>query len=66
MSLYSVDAWGEEVKGAKFICAECMQESPANNHTGEQAWRPPETSQLLIIVDFFPEYGYVNKTQQIQ
>jgi hypothetical protein len=57
--------WGEEVKGSKFTCAEYMQESPVNNHT-EQAWRHLDNRQLLIISDFFPEYDYVNKTQQAQ
>jgi hypothetical protein len=32
----------------------------------EQAWRPLDTSYLLIVADFFPEYDYVNKTQQAQ
>lgn len=66
MALNRVNVWVEEAKGAKFTCAECMQESPADNHTGEQAWRPRDTSRLLIVVEFFPEYDYVNKTQQAQ
>ena len=39
--------------------------SPVNNLT-EQAWQHLDTCQLLIISDFFPEYEYVNKTQQAQ
>jgi hypothetical protein len=66
MALNRVDVWVEDVKGAKFTCAESMQESPVNNHAEEQAWRPLDTSQLLIVADFFPEYDYVNKTQQAQ
>jgi hypothetical protein len=43
-----------------------MQESPVNNHAEEQAWRPLDTSLVLIGANFFPEYDYVNKTQQAQ
>lgn len=66
MASNRVDVWVEDVKGAKFSCAECMQESPVNNHTGEQAWWPHDASQLLIVSYFFSEYDYVNKTQQAQ
>jgi hypothetical protein len=64
MALNRVNVWVEDVKGVKFTCAECMQESPVNNRTEEKAWWPPDISQLLIVADFFPEYDYVNKTQQ--
>jgi len=66
MASNRVDVWIEDVKGAKFTCAECMQKSPVNNYTEGQAWRPPDTSQLLIVADFFLEYDYVIKTQQAQ
>jgi hypothetical protein len=41
-----------------------MQEPPVNNHTEEQVWWPDDTSQLLIVADFFPEYDYADKTPQ--
>ena len=66
MALNRVDLWVEDVKGAQFTCAECMQGSPVNNQTEEQAWRSPDTAQLLIVSDFFKEYDYVNKIQQAQ
>jgi len=64
MALNRVDEW-DRGKGAKFTCAECMQESLVNNHT-EQAWRQFDAYQSLMESDFFREYDYVDKTQQAQ
>ncbi len=50
MDLNRVDVWVEEVKGAKFPCAVCKQESPVNNHTEEQVWRHLDTCQLQTFL----------------
>ncbi len=62
MALNRVEVWVEDVKGVKFTRGVCMQKSRVNNQTEEQTC----TSQLLIVTDFFPEYDYVSKTQQVQ